>query len=127
MALEKFTISRDDSVYECFPHLCLTRSGRILLVYRESNGHVASDFCRLVLRRSDDAGRTWSDRFVLRDEVCENGVLTKWNCPKIQQLRDGPHPASVRPHRLSARRVERHRRQRPHRALVQRRRRGHLV
>ena len=89
MALEKFTISRDDSVYECFPHLCLTRSGRILLVYRESNGHVASDFCRLVLRRSDDAGRTWSERFVLRDEVYENGILTKWNCPKIQQLRDG--------------------------------------
>ena len=33
MALEKFTISRDDGVYECFPHLCLTRSGRILLAY----------------------------------------------------------------------------------------------
>ena len=89
MALEKFTISRDDGLYECFPHLCLTSSGRILLVYRESNGHVASEFCRLVLRHSDDAGRTWSERLVLRDEAYENGVLTKWNCPKIQQLRDG--------------------------------------
>ncbi|MBT5324783.1 MAG: hypothetical protein HOL51_01560, partial [Gemmatimonadetes bacterium] len=52
MSIEKFTISRDDSVYECFPHLCQTRSGRILLVYRESNGHVASEFCRLIIRYS---------------------------------------------------------------------------
>ena len=41
MPVEKFTISRDDSVYECFPHLCRTKSGRIILTYRESNGHVA--------------------------------------------------------------------------------------
>ena len=65
MAVEKFTISRDDSVYEAFPDLCLTDSGRVLLVYRESNGHVASEFCRLVVRSSDDAGRTWSERRVV--------------------------------------------------------------
>ena len=56
MPVSKFTISRNDSVYECFPHLCRTRSGRILLAYRESNGHVASEFCRLIVRYSDDTG-----------------------------------------------------------------------
>ena len=89
MAVEKFTISRDDSVYEAFPDLCLTDSGRVLLVYRESNGHVASEFCRLVVRSSDDAGRTWSERRVVREEDRSSGVLTAWNCPKIQQLQDG--------------------------------------
>ena len=89
MAVTKFTISRDDSVYECFPHLCRTASGRILLAYRESNGHVASTFCRLIVRYSDDAGKTWSDRNVIVDETPVDGVLTTWNCPKIQQLEDG--------------------------------------
>jgi len=89
MTVEKFTISRDDSVYECFPHLCQTNSGRIILAYRESNGHVASEFCRLIVRYSDDAGKTWSDRHVVIDEVRSAGILTTWNCPKIQQLEDG--------------------------------------
>lgn len=89
MAIEKFTISRDDSVYECFPHMCMTKQGRIILVYRESNGHVASEFCRLVIRYSDDCGSSWSPRCIFRDETYSNGVLTKWNCPKIQQLSDG--------------------------------------
>ena len=89
MPVEKFTISRDDKVYECFPHLCRTRAGRIILTYRESNGHVASDFCRLVVRFSDDAGHSWSDRLIVRDEDRSSGVMRSWNCPKIQQLEDG--------------------------------------
>ena len=89
MSIEKFTISRDDSVYECFPHLCRTLSGRILLVYRESNGHVASEFCRLIVRYSDDAGQSWSERRVICDEDRSSDVLRTWNCPKIQQLQDG--------------------------------------
>ena len=86
MSIEKFTISRDDSVYECFPHLCQTRSGRILLVYRESNGHVASEFCRLIIRYSDDAGQSWSDRRVVcepkvppepNDRACHGAVVSR--------------------------------------------------
>ena len=89
MAVEKFTIARNDQVYECFPHMCRLQSGRIMLTYRESNGHVASDYCRLIVRYSDDAGYTWSERQVIRDEDRAAGVLSCWNCPKIQQLKDG--------------------------------------
>ena len=89
MAIESFIISRDDTVYECFPHLCRTHTGRVLLVYRESNGHVASEFCRVIVRYSDDAGHTWTDRHVLIDEDRSTGILTTWNGPKIQQLEDG--------------------------------------
>ena len=89
MAVEKFIISRDDSVYECFPHLCRTRSGRIILAYRESNGHVASEFARIIVRYSDDAGHTWSDRQVYSDDDMSGGTMSVPNCPKIQQLEDG--------------------------------------
>ena len=89
MPVEKFTISRDDSVYECFPHLCRTKSGRIILTYRESNGHVASDYCRLIVRYSDDAGETWSERNVITESEISSGPVCVCNCPKIQQLKDG--------------------------------------
>ena len=89
MAIEKFTISRNDDLYECFPYICRSRTGRIILTYRESNGHVASEFCRLIVRISDDVGRTWSEAQVIRDEDKSTGVLITWNCPKIQQLKDG--------------------------------------
>ena len=89
MTIERFTIARDDDVYEAFPHLCRTRAGRILLVYRESNGHVASEYCRVVLRHSDDGGHTWSERRVVLDEDRASGTLIVWNAPKIQQLDDG--------------------------------------
>ena len=89
MPVEKFTISRDDSVYECFPHMCRTQSGRILLTYRESDGHVASEYCRLIVRYSDDAGNSWSERNVISEVDRSAGVMTVCNCPKIQQLKDG--------------------------------------
>ena len=89
MAIKKSTISRNDCIYECFPHLCRTKTGRLILTYRESNGHVASQFCRLVVRLSDDSGHNWSDRVVLADEDRSSGILTTWNCPKMQQLADG--------------------------------------
>jgi hypothetical protein len=31
LPVEKFTISRDDTIYECFPHLCKTEPGRFLV------------------------------------------------------------------------------------------------
>ena len=89
MPVEKFTISRDDSIYECFPHLCRTGSGRILLAYRESDGHVASEYCRLIVRYSEDAGVTWSERNVISAVDRSAGTMSVCNCPKIQQLKDG--------------------------------------
>ncbi len=87
--IEKFTVSRDDSTYECFPSLTRLASGRVVLTYRESDSHVASAYCRVIVRTSDDNGRTFSARKVLVDEKQKDGVLQKWNCPKVQQLSDG--------------------------------------
>ncbi|MGC9316684.1 MAG: sialidase family protein [Armatimonadota bacterium] len=87
--IERFTISRDDSIYECFPDVCRTNTGRLVITYRESDSHRAETFSHLVYRVSDDDGRTWSERTYLIREEAQGGVLHKWNCPRISQLSDG--------------------------------------
>lgn len=87
--IEKFTISRDDAIYECFPDVCRTATGRLIIVYRESEAHSAARFAHLVWRVSDDEGRTWSDKRYLARSEASDGVLFKWNCPRISQLSDG--------------------------------------
>ena len=89
MPIEKFTISRNDSEYECFPSMTRLANGRTVIAYRESDAHIAKEYTRIILRSSDDDGITWSNRFVLVDSVKTDGVLTKYNCPKVQQLKDG--------------------------------------
>ena len=101
LSIRKFTIARDDSTYECFPSLTRLKDGRIILVYRESDSHKAKEYTRIIVRTSDDGGKTFSARKVLVETKQTDGVLTKWNCPKVQQLKDGrvlivcdvyPHP-----------------------------------
>lgn len=87
--VERFTISRDDSTYECFPSLTRCSNGRVILAYRESNGHRATEYCRLIVRTSDDGGATFSDRHVLVSTQKSDGRVLQYNCPKVQQLRDG--------------------------------------
>lgn len=87
--IETFTISRDDGLYECFPDICRTAGGRLTLVYRESDCHAADEFTHLVYRVSDDDGETWSEKTYLARSEIDDGVLFKWNCPRVVQLRDG--------------------------------------
>lgn len=88
MTIRKVTVSRDDDVYECFPDVVRTRSGRLICVYRESDSHKARDFSHIVLRTSDNDGNTWSDKCAISKSSIRNGVLLKWNCPRIVQLKD---------------------------------------
>jgi sialidase-1 len=85
----RFTLSRDDSLYECFPDLARLRSGRLICVYRESDSHTSAAFTHLVYRLSDDDGKTWPAKFLLAESKKADGVLQKWNCPRVVQLRDG--------------------------------------
>ncbi|MFP4250445.1 MAG: sialidase family protein [Armatimonadota bacterium] len=87
--IEKFTISRDDSTYECFPDVCLTDTGRLIITYRESDSHSAGEYTHLLFRTSDDEGRTWSEKTYIAHSEIEGGELFKWNCPRISQLSDG--------------------------------------
>jgi sialidase-1 len=41
------------------------------------------------LRHSTDGGESWSARQLLAESFRQDGVLFKWNCPRIGQLGDG--------------------------------------
>ncbi len=89
VAIEKITIANDPAIYECFPDVGITQTGRLVVVYRESDSHAASAFSHLVWRTSDDGSRTWSDKRYLARSEKSDGVLQKWNCPRISRLKDG--------------------------------------
>ena len=85
----RVTVSRNDDVYECFPDVALLPGGSLIIVYRESEGHVGTDFTTLVWRTSDDAGETWSEREVLAETRRDSRGMDKWNCPRVGVLSDG--------------------------------------
>lgn len=59
--MQKFTVSRDDSIYQAWPDVALTRSGRLLCVFSECTHHGDRSYTRIVLVQSDDRGSTWTD------------------------------------------------------------------
>ena len=90
MAVEKVTVSRHDNVYELLPDIVRLPSGKLICIYRESDGHVVRRFSNIVLRSSSDGGHTWSRRRALAEaRQDEKGLILEWNCPRIQQMKDG--------------------------------------
>ena len=89
--MEYLTVTRDDSVYECFPDLARLPSGRLVVMYRESDHHVAHEFSRVIVRLSDDSGESWSDRIVLAEGPKSSEAEDYWsyNCPRMRVLSDG--------------------------------------
>jgi hypothetical protein len=84
--MEKYTVSRDDNVYEAFPDLALTPSGRLVCVFAECTHHADRSYTRLMVTHSTDQGRTWHPKYALTEAT--HG-LPFYNCPRITQLRDG--------------------------------------
>ncbi|WP_318615279.1 sialidase family protein [Sporosarcina sp. YIM B06819] len=85
MNIEKFTISRDDQIYEAWPDVVLTKDGQLICVFAECTHHNDRSFTRLVLCKSDDRGRTWSEKQHLTQGT--NGI-PYWNCPRISRMKD---------------------------------------
>ncbi len=97
LEIPRFTISREDDVYQAFPDVVLTRSGRLLATWRASLGHVPRNFTDIYLMHSDDDGATWEDRRILHSgphmpwEHGEEAPEGWWsyNCPRLTALPDG--------------------------------------
>lgn len=87
-SLQRVTIARDDDLYLSFPDVAQAGDGRLVLVYREAYGHVATE-SRLVLLQSFDQGRTWGLEAQLDApmSLARDGAV--WNCPRITLQRDG--------------------------------------
>ncbi|MBM3801082.1 MAG: exo-alpha-sialidase [Acidimicrobiia bacterium] len=102
LAIEKFTVSRDDALYEAFADIAQAPGQTLVITYRESLMHAPYPFSRVVVRRSLDGGNTWLPKQTLleKDATQNEGRL---NCSRIAALSDGslllvvdffPHGAS---------------------------------
>ncbi|MBC7234700.1 MAG: exo-alpha-sialidase, partial [Chloroflexi bacterium] len=94
--IERFGVSRDDTIYEAFPDVALTRSGKLVCVFAECTHHADRSYTRIVMTASTDRGRTWSPkrglseaiRWEIDDPDGQKGHPF-WNCPRITTLSDG--------------------------------------
>jgi hypothetical protein len=84
--MQKFIISRDDTIYEAFPDVALTPSGKLICTFAECTHHGDRSYTRIMLSESTDRGRTWSPKRPLTEAT---RGWPAYNCPRITQLRDG--------------------------------------
>jgi sialidase-1 len=84
--MQTFTVSRDDSIYEAFPDVALTPSGKLVCVFAECTHHKDRSYTRIMVTDSSDRGRTWSAKRPLTEASRGKEF---WNCPRISTLRDG--------------------------------------
>jgi sialidase-1 len=88
--IRKFIVSRDESIYEAFPDVTVTRSGKLVCVFLECTHHRDRSYTRVVLTSSTDRGRTWSPKKPLTEPLhAEPKTGWCWDCPRISTLSDG--------------------------------------
>ena len=85
--IEKHVVSRDDSIYEAWPDVTLTPSGRMVCVFSECTHHNDRSYTRIVLTDSTDRGRTWSPKRPLTEGT--HDPTNYWNTARISRLPDG--------------------------------------
>ena len=87
MSIEKFSISNDPNVYEAWPDLAMTKSGKLVCVFTECAHHSDRSYTRVMLAESADEGRSWSPKRPLTEGT--KGLPYSYNCARITALRDG--------------------------------------
>lgn len=86
MAIKKFTVSKDDTIYEAWPDVVQTASGKLICVFSECEHHINRNNARIVICESNDRGRTWLDKKPLTEKGKEDSYF---NCARISKLNDG--------------------------------------
>lgn len=84
--IRKFSISRDDTIYEAWPDVVLTSAGKLLCVFAECTHHHDRSYTRIMLTESADRGRTWTPKRPLTEGT---QGLPYYNSGRIMQLKDG--------------------------------------
>ena len=88
--IERFTVSRDDAIYQAWPDVARIADGRLVCVFAECTHHGNRDYTRIDCCHSDDDGRTWSaKRAVTAPTRGDPETVPYWNCPRITALADG--------------------------------------
>lgn len=83
----KHKISCDPNVYEAWPDVALTSSGKLVCVFSECTHHCNRDYTRIVTVESSDRGRTWSAKRPVTEGT--KGLDYYYNCARISVMRDG--------------------------------------
>lgn len=86
MAIIKHIVSKDDSIYEAWPDVIQTESGKLICVFSECAHHLDREDARIVLCESTDRGRTWSPKKPLTEKGKKDCYF---NCARISKLNDG--------------------------------------
>ena len=84
--IKRFTVSRDDTVYEAFPDVALTVAGTLVCVFAECTHHADRSYSRVMVTTSVDRGRTWSAKHPVTEATYG---IAFYNCPRISCLQDG--------------------------------------
>ena len=87
MNIEKFRISNDPALYEAWPDVALTKSGKLVCVFTECTHHGDRSYTRIMLTESTNEGRTWTPKRPLTEGT--KGLPYSYNCARISALRDG--------------------------------------
>lgn len=94
--IEKHTVSRDNRIYEAFPDVALTTTGRLVCLFLECTHHGNRDYTRIMQTHSDDRGRTWSAKKPFTEALRGDPKTDPfWDCPRISTLSDGSLAAVV--------------------------------
>ncbi len=88
MPLDLVSVASQDGLYLSFPDVALAGDGRLVLIYREADAHVAT-VSRLALLDSHDSGRTWGNHRYLDLPMSLAEDAAVWNCPRLVRQRDG--------------------------------------
>ena len=84
--IEKFTISRDDSIMEGWPDLIKLTTGRLIVAYNECTAHANRDHTHIAIRHSDDNGESWSEKQYVGEETFHGD---HWNSIRFTGLSSG--------------------------------------
>ena len=87
MAIGKFTISKDNNVYEAFPRVALTAAGNLICAFTECSHHGDRSYTRIVYTISTDRGRTWGEKLPLTEST--EGLNYYYDCVGLTRLKDG--------------------------------------
>lgn len=83
--IKKYVVSKDDSVYEAWPDVELTKSGKMVCVFSECTAHTDRTDARLAICESIDRGRTWSEKSYLTPKMKKDDF---YNCARISVIED---------------------------------------
>lgn len=87
MAIQKFTVSNDPSIYEAWPDVVLANPEKMVCVFSECTHHGDRSYTRIMLTESTDRGRTWTRKRPLTEGTAGKDYF--YNCARINRLPDG--------------------------------------